>query len=86
MTDVLPAPQVMLFNQDWFQCRMWDGDNMRDFFLGDNYETSTIFVVTGYQYITSAAAFNFGYTWRRSWWRNYVFGKSDAPSNIFTNR
>jgi cation-transporting ATPase 13A3/4/5 len=64
---------VMLFNQDWFQCRMWDGDNMRDFFVGDNYETSTIFVVTGYQYISSAAAFNFGYTWRRSWWRNYVF-------------
>jgi magnesium-transporting ATPase (P-type) len=64
---------ALLFSQDWFQCRMWDGDNMAEFYLGDNYETSVIFVVTGYQYIASAAALNFGYTWRRNWFRNYVF-------------
>ena len=41
--------------------------------VGDNYEASLIFLVTGYQYISSAAAFNFGYTYRAGWLKNYVF-------------
>ena len=41
--------------------------------IGDNYETSVIFIVSGYQYISSAAAFNFGYSFRGNWFRNYVF-------------
>lgn len=69
----LVISMFLLYAQDWYQCRQWDGDNMADFYLGDNYETSTIFVVTGYQYISSAAAFNFGYTWRRGWFKNHVF-------------
>jgi magnesium-transporting ATPase (P-type) len=40
---------------------------------GDNYETQVIFLVSGYQYVSSAIAFNFGYEFRRGWWRNYVF-------------
>ena len=41
--------------------------------IGDNYESSVIFIVSGYQYISSAAAFNFGYSFRQNWFRNYVF-------------
>jgi magnesium-transporting ATPase (P-type) len=39
-----------LFNQDWFQCRKWTGTNISNVLvIGDNYETSTLFLVTGYQ-------------------------------------
>lgn len=63
-----------LWNQDWFQCRKWDSkDVSNNIVIGDNYETSVIFIVTGYQYISSAAAFNFGYSFRAHWFRNYIF-------------
>jgi len=32
-----------------------------------------MFLIAGYQYISSAMAFNFGYEFRRGWCRNYVF-------------
>ena len=41
--------------------------------IGDNYEAETIFLVTGYQYISSAMAYNFGYEFRQAWCRNYLF-------------
>ncbi|GKY97857.1 hypothetical protein MPSEU_000743700 [Mayamaea pseudoterrestris] len=63
-----------LFSQDWFQCRKWDGQDVSNVqVIGDNYESEVIFLVTGYQYISSAFAFNFGYEWRQHWFRNYVF-------------
>ena len=40
---------------------------------GDNYESEVQFLVMGYQYISSAIAFNFGYEFRQGWCRNYVF-------------
>jgi hypothetical protein len=49
-------------------------NDISEFYIGDNYEASVIIIVTGYQYISSAAAF-IGYTFRHSWWRNYVFGE-----------
>jgi hypothetical protein len=63
-----------LFAQDWFQCRKWGSQDVSNVLvIGDNYETSVIFIVSGYQYIASAAAFNFGYSFRQNWFRNYVF-------------
>ncbi|KAL3816680.1 hypothetical protein ACHAXA_003870 [Cyclostephanos tholiformis] len=63
-----------LFTQDWFQCRKWGSNDVSNInTIGDNYETSVIFIVSGYQYISSAAAFNFGYSFRQNWFRNYVF-------------
>ena len=63
-----------LFAQDWFQCRKWGSNDVSNInTIGDNYETSVIFIVSGYQYISSAAAFNFGYSFRQNWFRNYVF-------------
>jgi hypothetical protein len=32
-----------------------------------------IFIVSGYQYISLAAAFNFGYSFRQNWFCSYVF-------------
>jgi len=63
-----------LFAQPWFQCRKWDSTDVSNTnTIGDNYETSVIFIITGYQYISSAAAFNFGYSFRQNWFKNYVF-------------
>jgi magnesium-transporting ATPase (P-type) len=65
---------AMLFNQEWFQCRKWvPTDMLNALVLGDNYESQIIWLVTGYQYISSAIAFNFGYEFRQGWFRNYVF-------------
>ena len=65
---------LLLWHQDWFACRRWDSTDVSDLrIIGDNYESSVIFIVAGYQYISSAAAFNFGYSFRSNWFRNYVF-------------
>lgn len=64
-----------LWNQEWFQCRKWElayaGKNARTF--GDNYESAVIFVICGFQYISSAMALNFGYTFREGWFQNHIF-------------
>jgi cation-transporting ATPase 13A3/4/5 len=63
-----------LFGQSWFQCRKWGGIDVSNVnVIGDNYESETLFLVTGYQYISSAIVFNFGYEWRQAWIRNYIF-------------
>lgn len=63
-----------LFNQDWFQCRMWDqAASFSGEILGDNFETSVLFIVGGFQLIITAIALNFGYTWRAAWYTNYWF-------------
>jgi cation-transporting ATPase 13A3/4/5 len=65
---------LALYSQDWFQCRKWGSTDVSNVLtIGDNYETSVIFIISGYQYIASAAAFNFGYTFRANWFRNYIF-------------
>ena len=65
---------LALYSQGWFQCRKWGSTDVSNVLtIGDNYETSVIFIISGYQYIASAAAFNFGYTFRASWFKNYIF-------------
>lgn len=65
---------AILFGQDWFQCRQWENDDVSNLaIIGDNYESTTVFLVTGYQYISSAMAWNFGYEFRTGWLRNYSF-------------
>jgi len=65
----------LLHQQDWFQCRKWDGGkglaNLS--YICDNYETSVIFLVSGYQYINSAIPYNFGFAYRAHWIKNYIF-------------
>jgi magnesium-transporting ATPase (P-type) len=63
-----------LWNQDWFQCRKWDSNDVSNLLtIGDNYESSVLFLVGVYQYISSAMALNYGYTFREGWWKNRLF-------------
>jgi magnesium-transporting ATPase (P-type) len=65
---------LILFSQDWFSCRKWNSNDVSNVLtIGDNYEASVLFIIGGYQYIASAFALNFGYTYRQSWWKNYIF-------------
>lgn len=63
---------VALNQQDWYQCRKWEGTDVSNLTLiGDNYETQVLWLVTGYQVVSSATVFNFGYEFRRAWIRNW---------------
>lgn len=65
---------LVLFSRDWFDCRQWKGDDISNvLWIGDNYETETMFLVIGYQFISSAMTYNFGYEWRASWLSNQHF-------------
>lgn len=65
---------AILFNQDWFKCRRWEPSDVSNLLIiGDNYESETIFLVTGYQFISTAMAYNFGYEFRENWFRIYCF-------------
>ncbi len=60
--------------QEWLQCRYWGSNDVSNpDFICNNCKTSVIFIVSGYQYISSAAAFNFGYSFRQNWFCSYVF-------------
>eukprot|EP00567_Pseudictyota_dubia_P008388 CAMPEP_0197440774 /NCGR_PEP_ID=MMETSP1175-20131217/7191_1 /TAXON_ID=1003142 /ORGANISM="Triceratium dubium, Strain CCMP147" /LENGTH=1386 /DNA_ID=CAMNT_0042970943 /DNA_START=120 /DNA_END=4280 /DNA_ORIENTATION=+ len=62
---------VALNQQSWYSCRKWVLDDISNaFVLGDNYESTVIWLITGYQYLSSAAAYNFGFTHRAPWWSN----------------
>jgi magnesium-transporting ATPase (P-type) len=75
---------LALFGQDWFQCRKWNSEDVSDILtIGDNYETSALFVVGGFQYFATAMSLNFGYTFRENWWKNYVFVFLAALWTIF---
>jgi len=63
-----------LNKQDWYQCRKWEPGSIADAnLIGDNYESSVIFLITGAQYFTSAMAYNFGFRFRQSWLTNWKF-------------
>lgn len=63
-----------LWNQEWFQCRKWNSTDVSNVLtIGDNYESSVLFIVGGFQYISSAMALNFGYTFREGYFQNYIF-------------
>eukprot|EP00457_Paulinella_chromatophora_P000588 gb/GEZN01000588.1/.p1 GENE.gb/GEZN01000588.1/~~gb/GEZN01000588.1/.p1 ORF type:complete len:1220 (+),score=191.62 gb/GEZN01000588.1/:86-3661(+) len=64
----------VLFKQDWYQCRQWESTDISEASsIGDNYESSTIFLISGWQYVASAMAFNFGGLHRAGWFNNYRF-------------
>ncbi|KAI8380316.1 hypothetical protein BD560DRAFT_387815 [Blakeslea trispora] len=66
---------VMLFKQSWFRCNEFDAsavDISKWWLLADNYEAEVLALVTLFQFINNAATFNFGYKFRKSFWRNYA--------------
>lgn len=42
-------------------------------FANTFFQASVLFIITGYQYVSSAMAFNWGFSFRSTWWKNYVF-------------
>ena len=65
---------LALFSQDWFQCRKWNSEDVSNsLIIGDNFESSVLIIVGGYQLTASAIALNFGYAFRQNWWKNHVF-------------
>jgi cation-transporting ATPase 13A3/4/5 len=64
----------LLNQQSWYKCRKWEEGAIADVTsIGDNYESSVIFIVSGYQYISSAMAYNFGFKHRAAWIYNWRF-------------
>ena len=62
-----------LSHQEWYQCRKWSSTDVSNVLvIGDNYEAEVLFIVTGYQYISSAMTYNFGYSFRGAWIKNYI--------------
>ena len=51
--------------------------------IGDNYEAEVLFLVTGYQYISSAMCYNFGFEFRKGWWSNVPFVAAAAVFSFF---
>ncbi|KAJ1923575.1 hypothetical protein IWQ60_005800 [Tieghemiomyces parasiticus] len=65
----------LLYRQDWFRCHEFDASDVdagQWWLLGDNYEAEIIGLTALYQFVNAAAAFNFGYYFRRAWWTNYL--------------
>ncbi|RCH91984.1 hypothetical protein CU097_010719 [Rhizopus azygosporus] len=66
---------VMLFKQPWFRCHEFDSsavDISKWWLLADNYEAEVLALVCLFQFINNAAVFNFGYKFRKSFYRNYA--------------
>jgi hypothetical protein len=62
---------VALFNQDWFQCRKWNSEDVSSAItIGDNYESTVLFLVGAYQFIAAAIVLSFGYSFRQAWYKN----------------
>ena len=65
---------AILYRQDWMQCRKWENQDVSNLqIIGDNYESETIFLIMGYQFLSTAMAYNFGYEFRQAWLKNYKF-------------
>ncbi|KAL7321472.1 hypothetical protein PS15m_001236 [Mucor circinelloides] len=64
----------MLFKQSWFRCHEFDAsavDISKWWLLADNYEAEVLALVCLFQFVNNAAVFNYGYKFRKAFWRNY---------------
>ncbi|KAI9277868.1 hypothetical protein BY458DRAFT_532460 [Sporodiniella umbellata] len=71
----LSCAYVLLFKQEWFRCNEFDAravDMSKWMLLSDNFEGEILGFVCLFQFINSAAVFNFGYKFRQSFYRNYT--------------
>ncbi|OMH85278.1 putative cation-transporting ATPase 13A4, partial [Zancudomyces culisetae] len=66
---------IILYRQPWYRCHELDASTI-DFkqwwLLGDNYEAMTMGIIIMFQFVNSGFIYNFGYKFRRFWFRNYV--------------
>jgi cation-transporting ATPase 13A3/4/5 len=64
-----------LFQQSFFVCKEFDSaavDLSKWMLLGDNFESEVLGFICLYQFVNSAFIYNFGYTHRRAWYRNWM--------------
>ncbi|KAJ1666566.1 hypothetical protein IW140_005757 [Coemansia sp. RSA 1813] len=64
-----------LYNKQWFRCNEFDSsstDIAKWWLLADNYEASVLAIVCLFQFVNNAMVVNFGYYFRRRWYRNYA--------------
>ncbi|KAI8074516.1 hypothetical protein BC940DRAFT_343132 [Gongronella butleri] len=65
---------IMLFQQPWFRCNEFDSaavDISKWWLLSDNYEGALLSLMCVFQFINNAALQNWGYHFRKSFYRNY---------------
>ncbi|KAJ2838531.1 hypothetical protein J3B01_001349 [Coemansia erecta] len=64
-----------LYRQQWFRCNEFDASAMdisKWWLLADSYEAEVISIVCLFQFVNNAMVVNFGYLFRRRWYRNYA--------------
>ncbi|KAJ2681089.1 hypothetical protein GGI25_000044 [Coemansia spiralis] len=64
-----------LYRKQWFRCNEFDSsttDIAKWWLLADNYEASVLAIVCLFQFVNNAMVVNFGYHFRRRWYRNYA--------------
>ncbi|KAI8089682.1 uncharacterized protein BX664DRAFT_333638 [Halteromyces radiatus] len=60
---------------DFFRCHEWDAratDSSKWWLLGDSFEADILTFITLYQFVNAGFVFNYGYIFRKSWYRNYL--------------
>ncbi|KAJ2454265.1 hypothetical protein EV183_001631 [Coemansia sp. RSA 2336] len=63
-----------LYSKQWFRCNEFDSGDLdiaKWWLLADNYETAILAIVSLFQFANNAMVVNFGYLFRRRWYRNY---------------
>ncbi|KAJ2510941.1 hypothetical protein H4217_007623, partial [Coemansia sp. RSA 1939] len=71
----LSSAFAWLYKQSWFRCNEFDSsstDIAKWWLLADNYEASVLAFVCLFQFVNNAMVVNFGYYFRRRWYRNYA--------------
>ncbi|PVU99319.1 hypothetical protein BB559_000814 [Furculomyces boomerangus] len=64
-----------LFKQSWFRCHEFDSsqsDLAKWWLLGDNYEGEIAGLIVLFQFVNVGFIYNFGYMFRKRWYRNYI--------------
>ncbi|KAJ2869934.1 hypothetical protein GGH93_005958, partial [Coemansia aciculifera] len=64
-----------LYRKNWFRCNEFDSsttDIAKWWLLADNYEASILAIVCLFQFVNNAMVVNFGFYFRRRWYRNYA--------------
>ncbi|KAI7824973.1 hypothetical protein BX661DRAFT_206461 [Kickxella alabastrina] len=64
---------IWVYGQSFFRCNEFDSstvDLMKWYLLGDNYEAAIMTYIVMYQFINNGFLVNYGYLYRRPWYRN----------------
>ncbi|KAI8379410.1 uncharacterized protein BYT42DRAFT_568700 [Radiomyces spectabilis] len=72
----LVGAYIWLYTRDdFFRCHEWDAratDASKWWLLGDSFEADVLTFISLYQFVNAALIFNYGYTFRKRWYHNYM--------------